>query len=382
MKIAFISDTPNPKMVGGGEYAIYKYAEALALKGHDVTVYGQFDRPYIRELTQCPNLHIKIRGGLELSIKGVGAINRIWDRIHTNYFLLPALRRRTKPDIIIGYQRRSSIKAVMLGRMLDIPVGHIAFEPPTTMIDVLGEAYNRIMKGPLGDEWTLVKEAYQSSCALIPLTKFAGDEVTRWCGMPVSDPVYAGMEMPKAAAGFPNKDEHILYVGRLDSTKNVHDLIDAVALLRNPPPLVVVGNGYDREQLEERAKKKAIDCVFKGAVSDEEKWRLIRSCHFLVFPTSLEGLGMPPGEALVAGKPAICSDIPVLREVYGDQVEYFPLHDVAALATKMEDLLARPECRRERGVAGREYVLEQYTWASCAERIETGLGEWMSSGSN
>lgn len=360
-------------MIGGGEYAIYKYAEALAVRGYEVTVVGQFQRPYVSELKSLPNLNIIIRGGIEKGIKGAGLLNRWWDTFHTHYLLLPRLRQEWRPDIIIGYQRRSSIKAAYLGRKLDVPVGHIAFEPPTAMIEALGSSYEQIMQGAVGHEWEEVKRAYQSSACLMPLSEDAGRKVAAWCGREVEGAVYAGMEAPDWIMQEPAKEEFVLYVGRLDSTKNVHDLIDAMALLRNPTLLVIAGNGYDRPELEARARSKGIRCEFKGSISDQEKWRLIRSCYFLVFPTSLEGLGMPPGEALAAEKPAICSDIPVLREVYGDAVEYFPLHDLKALAAKMEELLGHPDCRRQRGVAGRAFVLGRYLWDKCSGRIEEGL---------
>ena len=361
-------------MVGGGEYAIYKYAEALARRGHAVTVCGQFRRAFMGELASLPNLSIRIRGGIQHGFKGAGKLNQLWDVIHTHLLLLPRLKRSVKPDIIIGYQRRSSIKAEMLGRKLGVPVAHIAFEPPTEMSKVLGKTYDNVMKGELAKEWDAVCKAYQSSACLIPLTADAGRAVAAWCGKEVHPPCYAGMEPPVNMPVMSAAESHILYIGRLDSTKNVHDLIDAVALMKQPPPLIIVGSGYDEKELKQRAFDKHVRCEFKGVISDRDKWQLIRSCCFLVFPTSIEGFGMPPGEALSCGKPAICSDIPVLREVYQDAVEYFPLHDAPALAAIMQKLLDDPGYRRSRGEAGRTYVLERYTWEKCAERIEKALG--------
>ncbi|MCP5488212.1 MAG: glycosyltransferase family 4 protein [Verrucomicrobia bacterium] len=373
MNITFVSDTPNPGMIGGGEYAIYRYAEALADRGHKVRVYGQFRRPFMQGLDLTPGLSILLRGGIERRFKGAGKLNQCWDVLHTRMVVVPQLKKTDPMDCIIGYQRRSSIKAMKLGGALNVPVAHIAFEPPTSMEEALGEQYKRVMIGRLAREWDGVRDAYRASHGLFPLSRVVGDAVTAWSGMRCSEPVYAGVEAPDQAMEIKPEDRHILYIGRLDATKNVGDLIDAVARMASPPPLVIVGRGYDEEELKARAAAAGIACRFVGLVSDKEKWTLLRQSIFLVFPTSLEGFGMPPGEALSCGKPAVCSDIPILREVYGDAVEYYPLHDVPALSHTMEKLVRDAGYRRARGMAGREYVLSRYTWRHCAERIETGI---------
>ncbi len=360
-------------MVGGGEYAIYKYAEGLALRGHEVVVYGQFRRPFMDELRADTSLSIRLRGGVECGFRGAGQLNRLWDRIHTACVALPGMRRMGDVDVIMGYQRRSSIKAQWIGAKMNVPVVHVAFEPPTAMAAVLGEQYLQNMAGRLADEWARVKEAYRSSDGLLPLSKVVAAAVEAWCGKPCERPVYAGVDAPPGVMDVSAREDFILYLGRLDSTKNVQDLIDAVALIDNPLPLVIVGRGYDENELKDRASAAGITCRFMGVISDTEKWRLVRQCAFLVFPTSLEGFGMPPGEALSCGKPAICSDIPILREVYGDSVEYFPLHDVKALAELMQQMLRDSAYCRKRGRDGRDYVLSRYTWNHCAERIEKSL---------
>lgn len=374
MKLVFISDTPNPRMVGGGEYAIYKYAEGLALLGHHVVVYGQFHRPFMSALRTDAGMRVRLRGGVERDFRGAGQLNRWWDRIHTQWIALPGLRRMGGIDAIIGYQRRSSIKARQLGEALgDIPVMHIAFEPPTAMEAALGEQYTRVMTGRLAMEWEGVREAYRSSAGLFPLSRVVGEAVASWCGKACSAPVYAGVDAPSGVMEIEAREDFILYLGRLDSTKNVHDLIDAMALLKKAPPLVIVGRGYDEHELKARAAAAGIDCRFMGLVSDVEKWRLVRQCLFLVFPTSVEGFGMPPGEALSCGKPAVCSDIPILREVYGDAVEYFPVRQVGLLAEVMQRLLADRALRHDLGARGRDYVMARYQWAHCAARLEAGL---------
>lgn len=67
-------------------------------------------------------------------------------------------------------------------------------------------------------------------------------------------------------------------------------------------------------------------------VSGEELATLYGSASVLVYPSLAEGQGLPPLEALAAGCPVVCSDLPVLRETCGAAAAYFPATDAATLA--------------------------------------------------
>jgi glycosyltransferase involved in cell wall biosynthesis len=56
----------------------------------------------------------------------------------------------------------------------------------------------------------------------------------------------------------------------------------------------------------------------------------------LVLPSFIEGWGLPAGEALWFGRRVICSDIPVLREVCGDQAHFFNPKNPESLADLIE----------------------------------------------
>lgn len=59
-----------------------------------------------------------------------------------------------------------------------------------------------------------------------------------------------------------------------------------------------------------------------GQLPDREVASLLAGARALLFPSFAEGYGLPLAEALAAGAPAICSDLPALREVGGDVPEY------------------------------------------------------------
>ena len=63
--------------------------------------------------------------------------------------------------------------------------------------------------------------------------------------------------------------------------------------------------------------------VFTGYVDDDALKQYVVQSDGMIFPSLYEGFGLPPLEALAAGIPVMCSDIPVLREIYKDKVTYF-----------------------------------------------------------
>ncbi len=92
------------------------------------------------------------------------------------------------------------------------------------------------------------------------------------------------------------------------------------------PRLVIIGRrGWENEQIIDMlercpALKGHVEEI--GGCSDARMAGLLRGARALLMPSFAEGYGMPVAEALSVGTPAICSDLPALREVGGDVPEY------------------------------------------------------------
>jgi glycosyltransferase involved in cell wall biosynthesis len=67
-----------------------------------------------------------------------------------------------------------------------------------------------------------------------------------------------------------------------------------------------------------------------NGLSDLEVGALLHNARALLLPSLAEGFGLPLAEALASGVPAICSDIPVFREVGRDVPEYLDPLDLKA----------------------------------------------------
>jgi glycosyltransferase involved in cell wall biosynthesis len=72
-----------------------------------------------------------------------------------------------------------------------------------------------------------------------------------------------------------------------------------------------------------------------GALDDNRVQALVTGARALLFPTLAEGFGLPLAEAMQLGTAAICSDLPVFRDLFGDYPDYLPINDRTAWAQKI-----------------------------------------------
>lgn len=87
--------------------------------------------------------------------------------------------------------------------------------------------------------------------------------------------------------------------------------------------------------------------VLLSGLSDATLAALYRRCLFTVFPSFVEGWGLPVGESLVFGRPCVAARVSSLPEVGGDLVEYFDPWSLADAERAVRPLLLEPERRRE-----------------------------------
>jgi len=93
-------------------------------------------------------------------------------------------------------------------------------------------------------------------------------------------------------------------LGQLDKRKRIHLLVRDFHASKLDAKLLIAGNGPDRPILENMAEgDKRIE--FLGLVPDEELNEFYNSLDLFVFPSAIEGYGLPPVEAMACGKPVV-----------------------------------------------------------------------------
>jgi len=138
-----------------------------------------------------------------------------------------------------------------------------------------------------------------------------------------------------------------LFVGNGLPHKNLDVLIEA---LRLDPRLKLDCVGLLPERRAHHAARAAAfgvaDRVAFFAADDDALVSLYRMAQALVLPSTAEGFGLPPLEAMACGTPAIVADLPVLREVCGDAARFVAPNDAEGWAQAMAAMLDAEERRR------------------------------------
>jgi glycosyltransferase involved in cell wall biosynthesis len=168
--------------------------------------------------------------------------------------------------------------------------------------------------------------------------------------------------LPAAPAGGPSGRPYVLSVGSGYPHKNLAAFFRAFKLLLSErPELEAVVAGTDpafAQRLEAEARRilgsAASRVRFAGQVTDAELGALYARADALIFTSKAEGFGLPPLEALVAGAPAVASDIDTSREMLPAAVPLVFPDDAVAFAAECSKIAADPARREAIVVAGRE----------------------------
>lgn len=174
----------------------------------------------------------------------------------------------------------------------------------------------------------------------------------------------------------PSKDEPIfLTFGRLVPHKRVDLLLRVWDRVRDAVGgrLVVAGDGPDAERLRDLAGP---GVEFRGAVSESEKWRLLRDASVLLHPAMHEGWGIVIMEAAAVGTPAIGFDVDGVRDSIVDGQTGVLVRSEEDLATQWVALAQDQGRRAELGRAALERA-RQFTWDRSVDAFLTLVSEAM-----
>jgi len=167
-------------------------------------------------------------------------------------------------------------------------------------------------------------------------------------------------------------EQYFLFVGTLQPRKNVERLLDAHAALppalqRSVPLLVVGRHGWGCERLVSRLKAHVEGGSVRWLqnVTDLEKRVMLQRSTALVFPSLLEGFGLPVLEGFASQTPVITSNTTSLPEVAADAAWLVNPLSVPDLTQAMAGLATQSNLR-EQFVSRGLIRARQFTWESCA----------------
>jgi glycosyltransferase involved in cell wall biosynthesis len=174
--------------------------------------------------------------------------------------------------------------------------------------------------------------------------------------------------------GLPTDLPLVLFCGHDFERKGLDRTLAAMARLRTPATLVVVGGGEVAPYLATAQRLGIADrVVFAGGRSDAGRY--YRAADVVALPTRVDMWGAPVIEAMATGVPPVTSEVAGAAEAVTDGETGFVLpepFDVARLAEVLDSIIADPERRDRMGKSARA-AAARYSWDHIGARIEAAM---------
>jgi len=163
-------------------------------------------------------------------------------------------------------------------------------------------------------------------------------------------------------------------VGNVYPHKNAEMLVHAFTQFVKDPhyrscKLCFVGReDYFYKNLKQKVSKLHMDdhIRFLGAVDDTKLASLYTEAEALVFPSQMEGFGLPALETLAYNCPVIVSDIPIFREILGDVPLFVPLNNEQAWIEALKTVSTWQKKEKSIKEKNIQTLLSRYSWKTMA----------------
>lgn len=153
------------------------------------------------------------------------------------------------------------------------------------------------------------------------------------------------------------KGGYFFALGSLEERKNFKWIVEEAK--RNPQETFVIAGGSVKNSSEQLRLDGIENLIFVGYISDEQVKTLMKHCKAFLFPSTFEGFGIPPLEAMSVGAKVISSDAASMPEVLGDSVVYI---DPYEYDYDLDELLSTP-------TAPSKDALDRFGWERSARRL-------------
>ncbi|HXB89835.1 glycosyltransferase family 4 protein [Mycobacterium sp.] len=387
MKVLMVSWEYPPVVIGGLGRHVHHLSTALAAAGHEVVVLSR--RPSGTDPSTHPSSdeidedvrvvaaaqdpheftfakdmmawtlamgHAMVRTGLSLKKKRNG---RPW-----------------RPDVVHAHDWLVAHPAVALSEFYDVPM-------VSTVHATEAGRHSGWVSGSLSRQVHAVESwLVRESDSLITCSASMRDEITELFGPGLAEVTVIRNGIDAARWPFAERRRHgvasgppeLLFVGRLEYEKGVHDAIAALPRIRRAHPgttLTIAGDGTQQDWLVEQARKYRVlkATRFVGRLDHAELLAALHRADAAVLPSHYEPFGLVALEAAAAGTPLVTSNIGGLGEavINGETGMSCPPRDVARLAEAVGAVLDDPAAAQRRARAARERLTSDFDWHTVAD---------------
>ncbi|MCB0929791.1 MAG: glycosyltransferase family 4 protein [Mycolicibacterium insubricum] len=378
MKILLISWEYPPVVIGGLGRHVHHLATELAAAGHDVVVLSR------RASGTDPRTHPtsdEVHEGVRIIAAAqdphefeFGSDMMAWVLAMGHSMIRAGLALGDwRPDVVHAHDWLVAHPAVALAEFFDAPL--VSTIHATEAGRHSGWVSGRVSRQVHAQESWLVND----SDSLITCSASMREEITRLFGPGLSEINVIPNGICTTGWPFAERRSHdgpaeLLYFGRLEYEKGVHDLIAALPRIRRTHPgttLTIAGDGTQEGFLVAQARKHKVlkATKFVGRVDHRQLLELLHRADVAVLPSHYEPFGIVALEAAATGIPLATSHVGGLGEavIDGQTGVVFPPRDVGALADGVRRVLDDPAAAQQRAVAARERLTSDFAWPTVAE---------------
>ncbi len=387
VKILMVSWEYPPVVIGGLGRHVHHLGTALAQAGHDVVVLCRqpagtdpSTHPSSDEISEGVRVIAAAQDPHEFTFSDdMMAWTLAMGHAMIRAALPPKLpeqksgtERPWRPDVVHAHDWLVAHPAVALAQFYDVPL--VSTIHATEAGRHSGWVSGAISRQVHAAESWLVRE----SDSLITCSASMSDEITELFGPGLTEitVIRNGIDAGRwqyAARRPRTGPAELLFVGRLEYEKGVHDLIAALPRIRRTHPgttLTIAGEGTQQDWLVEQARKhKVLKATrFVGHLNHTELLAVLHQADAAVLPSHYEPFGLAALEAAAAGTPLVTSNIGGLGEavINGQTGVSCPPRDVAGLAAAVRTVLDDPDAAQRRALAARERLTSDFDWQTVA----------------
>lgn len=359
MKIAMIGHKRIPSREGGVEIVVEELATRLVKMGHSVTVYNRKGKNVADKKADKDKRKLKMYKGIRIvrvptpDNKALNAI--VYSFIATIYALLGNYD-------VIHYHAEGPCAMLIIPHFFGI----------RTIATIHGLDWQRAKWGGFAKKFLLFGEKcaakYADEVIVLSLNvqQYFKDKYNRdtiYIPNGVNKTEFREPDIIKKQFGL-EKDNYILYLGRLVPEKGITYLMEAYSKIDTDKKLVIAGGGsHSSEYVQKIHELAAKDdrIVLTGFVQGNLLSELYSNCYMYVLPSDIEGMPISLLEAMSFGLRCLASDIPENTEACREYARYFKKSDVEDLRAKLEECINRPEVFKKKD-AIMKYCYKRFNW--------------------
>ena len=330
--------------VGGGDIYFYFMARAVLDAGYPVHFFGghAFKR-YLEKQNLPLNITLTDSGPGNLGDVGTlsGQFRLLWDFGRRLVGTFPRLNEIKPDDIAYAMSDfwfdtipliccRARKKILYLG-MIAPTFGQILFKHRADVTSIRLPSLYYWMSQQLSLRWFRHCRGgivtYSHPEMRDYLKRFGYVESNLWY-VPNGSDVTTAEHVPEQSKKF-----DLVWTGRVHPQKGVDDLLATLSWLKQRLPgfrAIVVGKSKDTLEPLARQLGLADNVFFSGLVSEEEKFRLLKSSRVFVMPSRYESWGIVVGEALACNIPVVAYELDAYRPVFGNLLHYVKPFEIEA----------------------------------------------------